>query len=266
MGFLDILGSGYRDDLIFTIDVAYFTHDAAYKDGKPVLLKLTGHDEEGETYEKLYNVGEQWDTFDGGRTLRPVGKAKSVNKQSMYGHFMTSAYNCGPIPAAILDTRDPLVAETWVGLTFHLKEVEIKFGKGLDPVTQLMPIEYFPDDASTHGSKNVQQQFPVSPASVPVSPASVPVFEDRPASVPQTPVPASTAVDLDARRASILAAAQGVGPGPGPSPLVAQLSAMAKASPDPTTFLNSALALDALLLDDALVTAVSTGAFFAEHH
>ena len=140
---LDQLGGGFRDDYILTIASAYFAPDAQYQDGTTFMLHLIGIDEQGEPVTEKFNVGKtsEWATYDGGKTLKPIGKATKINRTTMYGHLIDHAIQSGA-GDVLIARGDPSNSQCWIGLQFHMKAVSIQFGKKIEPQERNMPVEF----------------------------------------------------------------------------------------------------------------------------
>ena len=247
---LDQLGAGIRDDYQLTVLTAYFAPDALYQDGSTFLLNLIGIDENGEPATEKFNAAKvsEWATYDGGKTIVPIGSVKAINKSSMYGHLIESAVNCGA--GDILATRgDPTNASAWIGLRFHMKSIQINFGGKLQSVTKNMPDEFLGLDTD---APPVQGSLPLAPQMPPV--------------------------DLEARRAAILAESQDramSAPTVGdaematqpPDGLHVKLVELAKSSPDHKSFVQAALYVEGVMSDDELVSSVTdVDGFYKTHH
>lgn len=260
MTWLDQLGGGLRDDYQLTILSAYFAPDAAYQDGTTFLAHLIGIDENGEPVTEKYNVGKtsEWVSHDGGKTLLAIGKASKINRTSMYGHLIDHAVTCGA-GEVLMSRGDPTNSQAWIGLRFHMKEVEITYGKKIEPQHRNMPVEFLGMDTANipvQGQSPGQQAFPqqaygpvgtttvASPVAPPVAPVAPPA---PPVAPPQVLAPV---VPIGAQAA-----------------YPAGLLDLAKSSPDFNTFVRSALMIEGVMTDDNLLSFVTDqNGFYAQNH
>jgi hypothetical protein len=172
------LGSGLKENYEFVIDHSYFGTDAQYQDGKQLLLIWEGHDAaDNSPAREQYSIGKGWSTPDFGRTITGM---KNINKNSMYGKIVEwsiEEHKAGrpALLATLLQRGNPMKSDIWEGMKFYMREREIKFGKNLDPVNRVMPVEYLGiDEESTPG------QSAVTPA--PAAPAPAAPTPSKPAS------------------------------------------------------------------------------------
>lgn len=218
-------GTGLRSQYDFTIHVATFGTDAAYNNGETYLLILTGEDEDGEVTTEQLSLGEGWETFDGGFTVKHEKKA-IVNKNSVYGKWC--AFAADAITAAKSDflfDKNPLEAAIWAGTKWHLEERvvgEAFTGRDGTPVPErkrLMPVSFLGMDTD--------------------------------------PVISPVAASEPSKRDELLARANAAAPAPsnGLSP-AETLKVIAQESSDFSTFVNAALALDSVTTDETLAELV----------
>lgn len=272
------LGSGLLSDYDFSIEKAWFSTSADYNDGQSMLLFLEGTatDSDGDTHpdhQERYSVGADWSTTDGGKTVISDKGAKFITKTSMYGRFIAAAQDCvsetiDSKGMDILERRSDkpgTEAAIWVGLSFHLSEVEFDFGKGknkLDPTTRNMPTSYL---GAVDGSGGKGKAGSSTGSSKPAS--TIPVSADANTSTSSA----------DRAKAAIAAAkakaASSADSTPSPSPVESgvrlQLATMATESGSWEVFVEKAFELTEVSEDDTLqaeVTDDSEMGFYATHH
>ena len=241
------LGSGNRSDYDFHIQEAWFAPDAQYQDGNTTLFQIRGVDEDGEEVHEMWNVGKDWMSPDGGKTVvsNRFAKAK-IPANSMFGKFIEA---CLEIPgfADVLEKRgQPYEAAVWVGILVHLNEKEVSFGSNLNPVIKNFPVSYTIEGG---GSPAASARRPATP---------------KPAAATTTAKPDLKAM-AEAAKAQAAAASQLNGTGD----LVTQLTHLAKSSADFQTFIDGATELDGLTDDDELLTLVldpADGGFYNLNH
>jgi hypothetical protein len=224
------LDSGLREDMVITIHSAYFAPHADYQDGHQLLLFLIGTDESNEPVELRMSVGADWTTADGTTIAHPTKKRQQINKNSIYGHWLSYSFQLPNLAKELIERSDtlggkgPLDARIWNDLILSLENREIEFGKNIDPQNRLMPIEfigvYSGDTAPT----------------IATSVNSVPTSTDP----------------MEVVRQAQLAKAQSTAAVSNGSPLYAKALQLAKQSPDFATFLATALADSDILADDEL--------------
>ena len=90
------LGSGNRTDYDFYISSAFFGPDANYQQGTTTLLILEGVDEDGNEAREIYNVGKDWISPDGGRTVQSTKGNKVIPRNTNYGKFIENFILLGP--------------------------------------------------------------------------------------------------------------------------------------------------------------------------
>ena len=180
-------------DLI--IHAAYFSTSADYQNGSQYLLFLIGEDENGEPSDQIkMSVGADWYSTDGGRTIVHQTK-KVVGASTIYGHFIHAALELEDRPQGktlyeVLSAKgDATNAEVWVNIKLHLDPVEIKFGRGLDPVTRLMPTKFLGvyDDAAAQQQAAAMPATPGVPAAPVAPPMAAPPIAPPVAAAPPAP-------------------------------------------------------------------------------
>lgn len=239
------LDSGLREDVVLTVASAYFTFDAAYQDGKSIRLILNGYDEEQEPFTIKISVGADWTTSDGGRTISHPTK-KNINKNSIYGHFITAALEIPELKSVLISRDDgngPKSALIWNDLILHCQAVEISFGRGIEARSYLMPTEYLGLAEDAPG------QLPMQPVSVTSAPTATPT-------PPATPPTLTAAERVAAAKAAKEASA--VTPPAELSPLMQKLHQLVAESSTHDDFVAKALDLDEVLADDELAVQVAT--------
>lgn len=170
------LGSGNKSDYDFHIQKAYFAPDANYQGGEATLLHLEGIDEDGEECTEMYNVGKDWISPDGGDTVVSTKNAKKINRTSMYGHFIQHAFETNEqLPYLLEKKGDANEAKVWVGLVFHMDEVEIVYGGNINNQHRNMPTAFLGDElAGGQGSFQNPAQTPAkSPQPAATQPAGL---------------------------------------------------------------------------------------------
>lgn len=175
----------------------------------------------------------------------------------MYGHLIDYAIQCGA--GEILMSRgDPTNSQAWIGLRFHMKEVEITYGKKIDPQYRNMPVEFLGMDTANipvQGQSPGQQPFPQQAyASVGAPVAQAPVA--------QAPVaaPAAPAQPM----APVIPIANAAAPTATYPPALVDL---AKSSPDFNAFVRQALMIEGVMTDDNLLSFVTDqNGFYAQNH
>lgn len=225
------LDSGLREDMVIQIHSAYFAPHADYQDGKVLLLWLLGVDENDEPVEIRNSVGGDWQTDDGNVIVHPTKRKQHINKNSIYGHWISHCFEIPELAKVLIDRAQtgigPTDARIWLDLVLHLQIREIKFGRNIDPQERLMPTEYL----------GLVQDLPTS----------------TPAPAPQVEAPsAAPAIDPQAAIAAARAAKQQGAAVTNGSPLYMRAVELAKAAADFPTFLAQALADDDILADDEL--------------
>lgn len=225
------LDSGLRESMDLTVHLAYFSTSADYQNGNVYLLFLTGEDEEGEPVEVRMSVGADWTSADGGKTITHPTK-KYINRNTIYGHWLTHAIEIPELRAVLAERGGPTVAAIWDNLRLHLDLTEIKFGKNLDPQERLMPTSFLGvyEDSGTSSTTPLTTPTP-SPT---VSPAA--------------PSPADVVAQAKAKAAAA---------SNGSSPLYTEMVELAKASSTYSDFVSAALARDDVLADEELAVQVA---------
>lgn len=234
------LGSGLREDAVMTIDSAYFGTTADYMDGKVTLLTLVGHDENSDTMTEKLSVGGGWVSSDGGKTITHPTKSR-VDKNSMYGHWITFCKEIPELFATLVSRGNPNIAAIWDTLILHLRATEIKFGKSLDSRERLMPVEFL--GIADHGTPTVAMRVP---SLVQQPPQQIPNEQLQFASVSTTMSPAEAIAAARAARTTTPT-----------SPLLAQLTQLAQVSDNHTDFVTKAFQIDEVLSDEDLAMQVA---------
>jgi hypothetical protein len=225
------LDSGMRDNIIFTIDSAYFAPSADYMGGKQILLFLIGRDENDEPFEHRMSVGGDWTTADGGRTIMHPTRTKIV-KTSVYGHWITAAQGIPDLLAVLYERGHPTQADIWENLIIRLRLEEISFGKNIEAREKLNPAEFM-------GITQITQP----PLSLPAQPDTI-----------------TSAIEAaKARRQQATA--------PAPTGLLQQMVELAKVSTTFEQFRDAALNNDDVLADSELAIQVAdqTGVWAIAH-
>jgi hypothetical protein len=145
-GFNTDFETGLLDDFDFTVTSAKFAPDARYQNGEALLLQLEGTTDSLDVPEThvWFSVGKGWVSKDGGRTtVHESGKPdKRYNGNSQIARLITRCLNDFNI-GDVLDARGNMyLADTWVGLRFHMKSEIMDYGSGIDPKSKVMPVAY----------------------------------------------------------------------------------------------------------------------------
>lgn len=113
-------GTGLKDDFDGTIVDSNFTTDP--QTGRCSLILMVQADD-GDEVPQRYGCGSDWDTFDGGETVRhPKGERTLFSNQTAYSDFMVHAMEAGAREVMYQRLRDglgPRAAANWHGLKFH---------------------------------------------------------------------------------------------------------------------------------------------------
>ena len=220
------LDSGLREDMVMSIHSAYFAPHADYQDGHVLMLWLLGTDENEDPVEVRMSVGADWETSDGNTIQHPTKKKQIINKNSIYGHWISHCFDIPELSKTLIERGQklgagPRDARIWIDLILHLELRELVFGRNIAAQERLMPTEYLGmvDDA------------PIQAA----------------AQVPTTP-PAVSPADLVAQ-ARAAHAAPAVTNG---SPLYSRAIQLAKTSPNFEAFVTAALGDAEILQDEEL--------------
>ena len=262
------LGSGLRSNYDLTINNAFFAPDAQYQDGATILLHIEGTDEDGEEASEMYNVGKDWTSPDGGSTIISTKGSKTINRSSMYGRFIQAVFECDSKLPVLLEQRgDATDAKVWLGLTFHMDEQEITFGRGLNPTYRNMPTRFLGGIG--------QGSFNQPAAARETSNESQPESSERPA----TSQPGTSGVSAADRIKAARTAAQSA-----PLPVVeppstseanghvdsaTALRSLAESSPDLASFIDSAVELPGVAEDEELLNLVldpTENGFYSLYH
>ncbi len=218
------LDSGLRESMDLTIVNPYFSHNADYQGGVPILLYLNGFDEMQEPVEMFMALGADWVTADGGKTITHPTKTR-INKSSIYGHWLEYAKEIPELSRILYHRAPPTQADIWQNLILHLELREIRFGKNIDPIDRLMPVGFLGEYSDTAS--------PTPPVAISQQPATV------------------SPADLVAQARAKAAGNNGT------SPLYAQMIELAKASDTFPNFLTAALGNPEVLADDELAQQVA---------
>jgi hypothetical protein len=231
------LDSGLREDMVISIHSAYFAPHADYQDGKVLMLWLIGTDENEEPVEVRMSVGADWTTDDGNTITHPTKRKQHINKNSIYGHWISYCFEITDLAKVIIERGDATDARVWNDLILHLQLKEISFGRNLDPQERLMPTEYF---------GLVTDVTPVAVAQQQVGEAVK--AEEK----VEAMVESSEPVDPKALVAAARAAAAKDAAVTNGSPLYLRAVQMAKDAPDFATFVGQAFDDADILADDEL--------------
>jgi hypothetical protein len=231
------LDSGLREDMVLTVHSSYFAPHADYQDGKVLMLWLIGSDENEEPVEVRMSVGADWQTDDGNTITHPTKRKQHINKNSIYGHFISYCFEIPELGKLLVSRGDPTDARIWMDLILHLQLKEIKFGRNIDPQERLMPTEFF-------GLYSETTSASVPP--MPAAPAPAPTTTPEPTEAQQEQLSPQELVAQARQRAQEAAAVTNG------SPLYMRAIAMAKSAPDFATFVSQAFDDAEILSDDEL--------------
>lgn len=241
-------GNGAKDPYDFTILMASFTYDARIGNGEQMVCLLSGVDEYDEPQEEMLTVGAGWESTDGGITIHNERKSATVNRSTNYGKWCSfAAEACEAVQAQWIFDADAKDARIWVGQKFSLTEkltgeqFTNKQGEVVQARYRLMPDSYLGLDGAAVAS--------VPAASAPSAPSPSAAVSASPA--PSQAVPAGDAIPATAPVASPAPTT------PGASRSIA--SQLAKQHDNYQSFINAALAMDAIATDDVLVTELLDG-------
>lgn len=137
--------TGLIDDFDFTITNAFFAPDAKYNNGDTLLLQWEGSTDNPDlpTTHCWFPLGKGWASTDGGKSIaHDSGKDRYFNKNSLMAKLITRCVDDFGLQDLLAERGGPFEAVVWNGLTFHMKNVPVEFGKGLDPTTKLMPVAF----------------------------------------------------------------------------------------------------------------------------
>lgn len=113
-------GTGLKDDFDGTIVDEVFTPDPQSGNWKVTLMTV---DDAGEEWPVNYWLGNEWESFDGGETVKhPKGERQLFSNQSQYSDFIVHAMEAGArdvMYARLKDGMGPRVAANWHGMKFH---------------------------------------------------------------------------------------------------------------------------------------------------
>jgi hypothetical protein len=220
------------------IHLAYFGTSQDYQGGRVYLLFLTGSDEAGEPAELRMSVGGDWTSSDGGKTIVHPKKTR-INKNSIYGHFITAAVGCEEVVDGqtlrdvMFNRGTPLTADIWVGVKMHLDIQQITFGKTVEPQDRLLPTRYL-------GLSTESAPLP-TPSPAPVQPPAAS------ATVATAPTPQEIVAQAQAQQA---VTSNG-------SALFQEMIQLAKASASHADFMAAAFARPDVLTDEELAIQVA---------
>jgi hypothetical protein len=175
--------SGLIDDCDITIREAYFAFDPNYQQGEALVLKMevdTDDDDEPKST-LMFPCGKGWEPKDkGARAGREDGRQKPFNKSSGIALLCAAAIETGA-GDIIKDRGDPMQANIWEGLSFHMKRRRIDYGGEIGEIERLLPTEF-------HGDKSKGAK--TGGGSKPAASAASTTKEDTPADEPAADVPA----------------------------------------------------------------------------
>lgn len=246
------LGTGLLENENVWFDQATFSYDADYNKGQSLCLVVQARCEDGRTEKVLLPVGDGWEAAPGGNEIRREdgNVGRKVQKQSAYGQFFQSVVDLIPVNpqlGQVLEARPGGArdATTFVGLGFHVirKEEHFKIN-GEDRTTQRLLADGFIGTNVNGQSAQAATTPVVAQQAVPLAPA-----------VPLTPVAAPGVALTPPVPVAAPAAAQPVGQpavATAPPEVVAQLTAIAKASADHSTWMTSAFAVPGVMGNSAL--------------
>lgn len=256
------LSSGLREEVTFDIHMAMFGFRANYNQGGSLLLILNGTDENGEVFEHICSIGNDWVSPDSKHAMHPNGKNR-VNKSSRYGQWITACQAIPTLWAYLLNSPGPTDASIWENLRLHLKAQAISQTIRGESSTRdiLLPDNFIGFlDASSAAFTLVQQPQTLVPHApqqmAPVIPMQVPVvgqqvLQPAPVAVMTAPVPSAP---VGATPEQMLAAAQqAAGVAVAESPLRTQLRGIAQQSADHSQFVALAFGVPGVVTDQALV-------------
>lgn len=239
--------SGFKDDYDGLITDAFFTKDASYNNGQTLFLSLQIIADDGEEVEQRYPCGADWDSFDNGETATHPkdrdGKPKTFNHNSAMFGLMKGGFEAGA-EEVLRGRGSPRNAAIWKGLKFHWKvdsrDISIRDRETGNQVTRTVTRTY---PEKYVGAFDVESgNTPAPAASAPAQPAPT-----QP-SAPAASAPAASSngsVDLSVFNPE----------------LVAKLKIQAKTKAYPE-FLDAALAIDGVTMDDAILNALSEESFY----
>lgn len=116
--------SGLLTGYVGVVTDAWFAANDRFGSVQLNLKQTTDSPSSPEWTEQL-NVGDQWESFDGGKTIENKENAdkKNVHANSRYGEFQAAILACGTPISALVGKGGPLVAETYLGLSWKWDEV-----------------------------------------------------------------------------------------------------------------------------------------------
>jgi hypothetical protein len=252
--------TGLASEYDLIIDEAYFGFDAKYQEGEALLIHWKGRAfepngkfdepllisaEDGNAVHVMYPVGADWDTPDDGKTAAKPGKT-AFNQRSIYG-MIIQELKTGDVSGGnvVISRGGPRTAAIWEGVKLHLKSREIVY-KGLGVTNRLMPVKVYGLDRSGSAA------------------SSAPATSGT-----------GTGDEVAAKRKALLEkaraakAAEAGGSGNGKPAYVVTLEELAKQSPTHEAFIEPALRIEELLLDERLANEVvddGPSGFYARNH
>lgn len=221
------LEQGLDDDFDWYITNAAFVKDPDYK-ADVFVLRMDGYspDPDVSTTKILWSLGEGWVSYDGGRTVTHEQGRKTFVATSIMGRLLRRvrqiAEQESPQLAQILASRKATDASIWVGLGFHFRREEMKFGRGFregEEPTHLMPVRFL----GVFQVGQPAQGGVAAPATPPPVPTPNPV-PSAPAPAPAPAAPSPTPVQAIPAQAAPAGPGQAVSAGD----LRAQLIAYAR--------------------------------------
>lgn len=256
-------GSGLREAYDFTILTASFGTDQSYNNGQTYLLILSGMDEAGEESTEMLSCGADWESDDGGFTVHHP-KKKQFDRNSVLGKWCSYAGDAMETSNSdYLFDKNPLEAAIWNDTKWRLEEREVgnaftdrKTGKEVAARTRLVPVAFLGLDSSVVGGSS-----PATPAVAPVAAPASPAPADMSA---RRAALAQKAAEAEALKAASNVASNGSAPSGGDD-----LKSLAVNSPDYASFMDAALAMDSVILDDQLSERVidsGPNGYYATNH
>ncbi len=132
-------GTGLKDDFDATIIRGQFVPDPQ---STRVTLKLWLDCDDGEEYELRLGLGNDWDTFDGGDSVKhPKGDRQLFHHNTQYSDFIVHAMNAGAQDAMFAHNKNyndmgPRFAAFWVGFRFHFNVLQRPSSKRSEKVNE----------------------------------------------------------------------------------------------------------------------------------
>jgi hypothetical protein len=114
------------------------------------MLQLQGIDEDGNPVDTRLSVGADWQTDDGNIITHPTKKAQHINKNSIYGRWLSHSFEIPELAKVLIERASqlsgteigPRDARIWIDLVLHLQIRTLEFGRNIDPQQRLMPTEF----------------------------------------------------------------------------------------------------------------------------